>query len=337
MDFRNLPISASVITWLDTLTNDELAGVLTKAYNTSNTVGSAEIGQRGEFRFELACRNLPINYKVVNTAMLGKQGDFIITFTDKKIYTCLVDIKNYRSTVPKNTIDKFMLDLEGGNYDCGLLISVQSRIVGMTESINIVDKTLLTSNIPVMFVSKLPDNILLTCIELLFKRVTINTSIQVDRSLVHINAALHQSANVRRLLTELNKTINSQLIDAQNMLMSMEIQTKQLLSQETKSENPLLEEKFAPAIMKYINLLANLQWKSIKKHTSDVYVLETTKYKFRIKCKKIIIKIYMRENVVVHDPIIDKFLACCKITDGSYITNVDDKIIGILSEIITFS
>ncbi len=337
MDFRSLPVSPSVVSWLDTLTDAELAGVLTKAYNTSNVVGSAELGQRGEFGFELICRNLPVNYKLVNTTMAGKQGDFIISYTDKKVYTCLVDIKNYKSTVPRNTIDKFMLDLEGGNYDCGLLVSVQSKIVGMSESISIVDKTLLTSTIPVMFVSKVPDNILLMCIELLFKRVCINTSIQIDRSLVHINNALSQSASVRRLLTDLNKSINSQLLDAQNMLMSIEVQTKQLLNDEKKSGNVLLETSFAPAITKYINALANLKWKSITRQTSDIFVLESTKYKFRIKCKKIIIKIYMRETDVVSDPLIDTFLNLCKKTDNSYITNVDDNILRILDNILLYT
>ena len=249
---QNLDINTRV--WIESLDVADLSAVLktcSKLPNMFQAVkyadSSAAIGKQGEKTFEQVCKNLPSNYKVVNTTKSGKQGDFIISYkANNKIYNCLVDVKNYKSTIPKKEVDKFYLDIESGNYDAGLIISLGSKFVGIESAINIESHVFTYAELPCMFLSQIDINLIPNCIELLFLRISSleekNASYcQITNTINYINSAVGTSVMTRRLLEELTTQIHGTIHKCQENLLSMEIKIKQsidLLKSEDSKELP---------------------------------------------------------------------------------------------------
>jgi hypothetical protein len=203
---------------------------------------SAIIGQSGEDKFKTLCKTLPVNYCVKDTTKQGHAGDFTIEFSlNGSIYRCLVDIKNYKNTVPKKEIDKFIEDLSYGSYDAGLLISYTSHFAGYKESVIIESFTTPYGSIPVMIVAEVPDNILTCCIEVIANKMSVVTdkknSLNLSGSLSYINTVLSQSGATRRLLSDLQKTTSTQIQKCQENLIGLEVHIKQALRQISNSDS----------------------------------------------------------------------------------------------------
>lgn len=198
---------------------------------------AANIGKQGEQSFEDTVKTLPANYTVINTAKAGHVGDFVIEYSvNGRLYRCLVDIKTYRSTVPKKEIDKFISDMTYGNYDGGLLLSSKSNFVGYPQSIHIQTITLPYGRVPIMFIAKMSTNLINSCIEVICTKMSALVQVQMEQSSVmssvnFINTSLSHSATTRRLLSELQINTSTQIQKCQENLISGEVQIKMALKQ----------------------------------------------------------------------------------------------------------
>lgn len=90
-------------------------------------------GIRGEIHFEeIFKENMPSDYKLLNVASTGKSGDFIISWRSpktNKLYKILVDVKNYKSTVPYKEVEKFFRDINlHADITGGIILSLYSKI-----------------------------------------------------------------------------------------------------------------------------------------------------------------------------------------------------------------
>jgi hypothetical protein len=204
------------------------------------SIQSSDVGKLGESLFEEICQKLPINYKIVNTSKSGHTGDFVIEFNKEcKLYRCLVDIKTYKSTVPKKEIDKFVNDMIYGSYDSGLMISYKSKFVGISNSIYIDDRTLPYGKVPIMFLSNLSETLITQCIEVLCTKMSVEIDsktnlTQIENSISFINTALCQSSTVRRLLSDLQTNTSNQIQRCQEQLIGCEVHVKQAIRQMKK-------------------------------------------------------------------------------------------------------
>jgi hypothetical protein len=90
-----------------------------------------------------------------------------------------------------------------------------------------------------MYLSELPDSMILKCIEMLFAKTRILKSRitdvnKIENLIININNTLQNSALVRRYLSELQTTINTQLLKCQEELLHLEVNTKYTLDEITK-------------------------------------------------------------------------------------------------------
>ena len=216
---------------------------------------AANIGKYGEQSFELVTKTLPVNYRVLNTAKAGHAGDFLIEYSvDGRVYRCLVDIKTYKSTVSQKEIDKFVADMTYGNYDAGLLVSRKSNFVGHPESVCIEDVTLPYARVPVMYLAKIDDELLNSCIEVICAKMSTIAHVQMDQASImnsvnFINTSLSQSASTRRLLSEMQTTMTSQIQRCQENLIGCEVQIKMALkNMKREIERPHIVLPNAPSM-----------------------------------------------------------------------------------------
>ena len=221
---------------------------------TEPSAPAATIGKVGEDKFMKICRSLPVNYKVQDTSKQGKKGDFIITYTYMGIIKrCLVDVKNYTTTIPKKEVDKFFEDLSFGSYDAGLLISYNSKFVGIAEHIHIEEPCLPCGKIPVMYLSSTVDLLILQAIELIIAKSIIqqNKDVNIDRieSLIeHINNALSNSADVRRMLSELQTTVSKSVQKCQENLITHESHIKRSIREMSSCISKAMIQKIIPLV-----------------------------------------------------------------------------------------
>ena len=119
-DIKNL-LNEDVRSWSESLTTEDLASILTNFYKLkkikinidTKEEFSANIGKKGEAFFETLCKQLPSNYVVSNTSKESFAGDFLIEYHyNDFVYKVIVDIKKYRSTVPKKEITKFLNNIK---------------------------------------------------------------------------------------------------------------------------------------------------------------------------------------------------------------------------------
>lgn len=224
-------------TWLSTMQPSNFAHLLNSIckipqFINITTATSANIGKAGELKFEELCKKLPCNYTIQNTAKIGHAGDFIITFTNNgREYKCLIDIKNYKNKIPKKEIDKFIYDLTYGSYDSGLLVSLNSKFTGIAESLHLTNHTTPYGEVPIMFVSEAPDDLLLKCVQLICLKSMVNIDKQCNADLIsvsinNINQALQHSASTRRMLSDMQSTLSSQINMCQEQLIGGEVRIK---------------------------------------------------------------------------------------------------------------
>jgi hypothetical protein len=136
--------------WVESLTPEQMGALLntlslvphmtTKVIKEDKYSDKPAVrGLQGEDMFEsMLSEFMPSDYICENVAKSGKMGDFILTHkshkTNKK-YKLLVDIKNYRSTVPSKELDKFYRDLNINQVQGGFMLSLHSKIVGQSKTI----------------------------------------------------------------------------------------------------------------------------------------------------------------------------------------------------------
>lgn len=210
----------------------EASCIYSNGLNIASQSASAIIGQTAELDFYELCKKLPAGYILHNTAKAGKKGDFILTYSYAgREYTCLVEIKKYKTTIPTRELAKFQTDLTSGNYDCGLFISVSSKITGIPPGLSIIE-----TNIPRMYLSEVSDDITLHAIQLLMLKIIVfkqrETKLtNLEASLQNINNTLEHSYETRRILCEMQNDLNSSVNKCQQNLLSIEVKIKHSIEQ----------------------------------------------------------------------------------------------------------
>jgi hypothetical protein len=151
-------------------------------------------GQEGENTFEsIVSQFMSTQYKLENVAKSGKAGDFVISWKGRnKIYKILVDVKNYKTTVPSKEVDKLYRDININNVAGGLMISLQSKIVGVKKMMELKEYSTNRGIVPVIFMKSGTPSIIAEVIKLLFYVAEIkdlkNNKVQNhDDLLQHIN------------------------------------------------------------------------------------------------------------------------------------------------------
>jgi hypothetical protein len=194
--------------WVESLTPKNIASVLNTIamvphmkikFIKSNESDIAAIkGLVGETKFDnIISQHMSNDYELINTAKIGKAGDFIIKWRSQKtnrIYSILIDVKNYsKSTVPTSEVEKFYRDVNMNNVDGGFLISLKSRIIGCSKIIELKDFSTDNEIIPVLFTQSSEPLVIVEVIKLLFHIIEIkdlnkNNVSKNDELISHINS-----------------------------------------------------------------------------------------------------------------------------------------------------
>jgi hypothetical protein len=172
--------------WLIGVGNNGLSYILNNfskqlitAPKIQTTLPSAKIGLLGESEVCTILRK----YKTVNTSQTGKCGDFIIIVDGVKI---LIEIKKWSSTVSSAEINKFYRDIRANaSVDAGFLISLSSKIVGLSGVINQNSIIVTGTKIPTYFAclvdvdKRMSPTIINACIDMIHASVK-NEKIHLD-------------------------------------------------------------------------------------------------------------------------------------------------------------
>ena len=199
---------------------------------------------------------MPSNFTVKDTSKQGHKGDFVITYSrDGTVKTCMIDIKNYSSTVPKKEIDKFLEDLTFGTYDCGLLISYNTKFVGIPEHIYFEDFMSSSGKIPVLYLTSNEPEIILQAVQLVISKTIISAekSLEITKAeaiIETINSALVQSADTRRLLSELVSNTSKTAQKCQEHLVTHEAHIKKALRELSGCISKVMINKILPHVPK---------------------------------------------------------------------------------------
>lgn len=253
--------------WAIQLSPTEIANILKAFHKIKPAISksSVSLGKFGEEKFEEICKGLPINYRVESTAKQAGKGDFIIKFTnDGKTLSCLIDIKNYSSTVPRKEIDKFHEDLASGNYDAGVLLSLNSKFVDKHAHISQEDIASHVGKIPVLYLSELSSEMILNCIEYIFLKAShyqFNENADLDRidTLIEcINSELSSSAHVRRTLSDLVTHVTNSIHRCQETLCMHEVHLKKALREMNNCTSRAIIKKIIPHVPKIDNRVDNI-------------------------------------------------------------------------------
>ena len=190
----------------------------------------ANVGLQGEMEFEdIIQQFMPSDYKLMNTAKTGKCGDFIIEYTSNKTtkrYSLLIDVKYYKTTVPSKEIDKFNRDLTlNSNISGGLFLSLNSKIVGISQMIKFQEIFVNNNNIPIVFVRSKQPEIICEIIKFIFhineiKDVNKNEVINKSELINTINELSNEVQlitscrdNLQISKMEMEKTLNQMLFN----------------------------------------------------------------------------------------------------------------------------
>ena len=155
--------------WVKSLTPENIAYILNTCalipqmktkFNIDRESDIAAIkGITGESKFDnIVSQFMSSDYELINVAKQGKSGDFLIKWQSQKtnrIYKILVDVKNYsKSTVPTIEVEKFYRDINLNNVDGGFLLSLNSRIIGISKIIELKDCTTDNTERQLLFAAK---------------------------------------------------------------------------------------------------------------------------------------------------------------------------------------
>ena len=206
-------------TSLDELTKKDLL----RGYYLLNANANADIntnheeitpsskGQTGELIVEELLKKY---YHIVlsNTTKSGKASDFqikIMSYTREILI--LIEVKNYspNSKVSTKEVAKFYRDLNTTNADCGIFISLNSKITGFDCPIKLVDHIATKGSVGVIFLSvfkSMPEDILCTLIDILvqsFKSQEVVSQRDLSTKIKKINDTVLLVRSTQEYLSEL--------------------------------------------------------------------------------------------------------------------------------------
>jgi len=191
-------------------------------------------GKLGENTFLDICKELPMEYKVINTSKESKKGDFNILYTTENItYNCLVEIKNYKNVVKSDEISKFLRDISYG-YDCGIFISFNSSITGIKQQIHFDEHITSLGIIPVVYISNIDimyKTIIIECVKLIMIKNITKTekeynSDKILQAINYINISLKFANTIRNNMFDLKHKIDIDINNCISSLSDLEINIK---------------------------------------------------------------------------------------------------------------
>lgn len=301
--------------WALSLSEEDIASILTKVGYASASlsltakneekvleIASANIGLAGEKEVQ---EILQERYRLLNTAKSGKCGDFVITVNGIRI---LVEVKKYSKTVPGVEIDKFYRDIDSNASIGGaLMISLTSRIVGITKSIEYTHQYVNGNKVPVVFLSlkSIPGQVAKECVcsavdMLLCEVDSKNKCINIDDNIVNAVNSIDQNldylSQCRLMIHETQSMFNKQLGKLMQQVLSAEINIKNSVDiLKTKVDIVHTDDKDNSEAIKDIITLFDLSpsdynmLSSVMEHMGNT--VTTTKNVIRNKDKTIAIKI----------------------------------------------
>jgi hypothetical protein len=210
-------------------------------------------GLQGEEMFESMLHEfMPSDYTCENVAKSGKMGDFILTHKSHKTnkqYKILVDIKNYKSTVPSKELDKFYRDLNINQVNGGFMLSLHSKIIGKSKTI--VFETLSTNrgNIPTLIAQTNTPLAIVELIKLMFhiieiKDITYNSISRKSELIININQLndhISLITSCRDILTTTRGVMEKSLDQIMMKLMTCEYT---FIEKITQINNGLIEDDY---------------------------------------------------------------------------------------------
>ena len=222
--------SASSILNKDNRTNDE-------EKNEPVVMSSADIGLRGEQEVE---EILQERYRILNTAKSGKCGDFVINVNGVRI---LIEVKKYSKTVPSIEVEKFYRDIDSNSSINGaIMISLTSRIVGISRTVEHTHQCINGDNIPVIFLSlrDIDPVVAKTCVcsavDILLAEIdSKNKYIDIGENIANVVDGIDRNldflSQCRLMIHETQSMFNKQLGKLMQQVLSAEINIKNSIIQ----------------------------------------------------------------------------------------------------------
>ena len=240
--------------WVSSLSNEDIANILNIVASIPNYKKQTESdiaavkGKAGENKFEsIFEKHMPSDYELSNVAKKGKAGDFIVKWTSpktNKLYKVLIDVKNYKNTVPSLEVDKFHRDVNLNNVNGGLLLSLNSRIVGTNKIIEF--KNLMTDNglVSLILLNNNTPSVIAEIIKLLFHVIEIKDYYKSDlcksNELVYSINQLSDSIQTITACRDILQTSKSDIEKSLNTIMVKLIACEQELISKIKQIGVLL-------------------------------------------------------------------------------------------------
>lgn len=236
IEFSNIleHVPARLHTWVLTLSEEDIAHILTLVGNTINESKKVQhtssiIGLTGENE---VLEILKSKYAVINTAKSGKCGDFIISMNG---FHVLVEVKKYSKTVPGLEIEKFYRDIDSNSSICGaIMISLTSRIVGINGNMKYSHQYINGEKIPVIFISLkgidlgVAKGCVCSAIDILFteadsKNQCVDINNNISNIVRDIDKNLDYLSQCRLIIHETQAMFNKQLGKVMQQVLSAEI------------------------------------------------------------------------------------------------------------------
>jgi hypothetical protein len=210
----------------------------------------ANVGKAGEATFEnIISQYMPGDYKLEDTAKQGYKGDFSLTwcsYKTNKQYKILIDVKNYKTTVPQKEIDKFYRDIKlNSNYHGGLLLSLNSKIVGFSKIIEF--KDIYSNNnmlIPLVIVKSSQPETICEIIKLLFHTIEIKETHDYNIGRDGLIIAISDLSDQIQLITDCRNNLQNSKTEIEkniNDIMFKLMQCEYTLSSKIKQINSSIE------------------------------------------------------------------------------------------------
>ena len=214
------------------------------------TKTSSHLGQMGE---ETIYNILKDKYKIISDSKTFHSGDFIIEINGIQI---LIEIKNYKNSVPSHEVKKMYDDIRRQGTRAGLFISLNSDISNIKKHIHLETTVINGCDIPVIFVNTKDiglylNDLLYYNIDLLYSYCVKNKSISNDikTKLNDINLQIQNMSQIRVLLNEIIQYNQSKLSNILLELIMFEERLKNTIR--TLSQDSIVEDNIKSFIHNY--------------------------------------------------------------------------------------
>ena len=261
----------------------------------------ANVGLYGEMQFQdIIQQNMPSDYKLVNTAKIGKCGDFIITYEScktNKTYSIIIDVKNYKNTVPSKEIDKFYRDIKL-NYSIhgGILLSLNSKITGISKIIDFNKYATNNGNIPIIFIKSNANEVICEMIKLIFHMIEIK---DVNRNTIldeeEVIKTINDLNDDIQLITKCRDNLHNSKMDIEkslNSIMFNLMQCEYQIATKIKQINNSLSDN--------IIVINNHKKNNHTKNDDIGFILNTFKYSIELGYESLLYALFAIEWVTNH-------------------------------------